>query len=102
MLNMTLEGMEAISDGKCPEVCNRLRGWLERQDVESRSSGAAVSERPDSLLLCNTPQYQSSLGKDARGSTTAQTGALVAKVKNISRVRILSQFSWGKDHHERP
>lgn len=96
MVNMMLQGMEAISGGKCPEVCNRLRGWLERQDVESRSCGAAVPERPDSLSLCDTPQYHSSLGKDARGSTAAQAGVLVAKVRNTSRVRILSQFSVGK------
>lgn len=96
MVSMMLEGMEAISDGKCPEVCNRLRGRLERQDVESRSNSAAVSERPDSMSLCDTLHYQSSLGKDARGSTTVKTGALAAKVKNISRMRILSQFSMEK------
>lgn len=60
MVNMMLEGMEAISDRKCPEVCNRLRGRLERQDVESRIYSALMSERPDSMSLCDTLQYQSS------------------------------------------
>lgn len=47
-LYIVLEVMEAISDGKCSEVCHRLRKQHTEAKCSQEASGTVVPEAPDS------------------------------------------------------